>query len=113
MSKIWIPIVFLLMLGGFTGCTEIGLATTYAENKTVQAVENQRRTNDALARFQVKVPCNMKIGAYHRVLTDLEKRAVDLLCSGDVVTADDVRFLRDYIELLERSRDAINDEVPE
>jgi len=115
MNKIWKPIygwpiIALLML---SGCTEIGVATTYAENKGIQAVENAKRINDAEARFVLTTPCAMSIGAYHRVLNDVEKRAVDWLCEGDMITGDDVQFLKDYIELLERSRDAVNDGVPE
>jgi len=111
--KSYIPIVFLLMLAGFTGCTEIGLATTYAENKTTQAIENTRRINDLQARVAIKGPCTIRLGSYHRVLTDLERRAADLLCSRNPVTDDDVQSLREYIELLEISRDAINNGEPE
>ncbi len=48
-------------------------------------------------------PCAIQIGAYQRVLTDLEQRAVDVLCGGDVerpITANDARVIRESIELL-------------
>ncbi len=52
-------------------------------------------------------PCEIQIGAYHRVLTDVEQRAVDVLCGGDVerpITANDVRVMREAIELFREGR---------
>lgn len=109
--NICIPIAFLLALGA---CTQVGLATSFAENKSVQAIENTRRLNDLEARLAITTPCIIRLGSYHRALTDVEKRAADLLCGGGAaVTADDVQSLREYIEILEASRDAVNDREPE
>lgn len=113
MSKIWLPLVLAGLLGLTTACDTISAGTGIAETKGVQAIENKKRVNDAQARFVLVAPCDMSVGAYHRVLNDVEQRAVDWLCEGDIVTDDDVEFLRDYIELLERSRAAVNDETPE
>lgn len=113
MNKWYIPVVFLALFLGASGCSWTAATTGVLEEKSVAAIENKKRLSDLEARVAVKGPCIMTIGAYHRVLTDLEQRAVDLLCGGDIVTESDVQFLKDYIELLERSSAAINDGVPE
>jgi hypothetical protein len=45
----------------------------------------------------------MSLGAYHRVNNATERRALDVLCGGDwarPVTADDLRSLREFGELI-------------
>lgn len=113
MFKLYIPVI----LAGFaillTGCSWTAASTGVLEEKSISAIETKKRLSDLEARIAMNGPCLMTVGAYHRVLTDVEKRAVDWLCEGDMVTGDDVQFLKDYIELLERSRAAVNDGIPE
>jgi hypothetical protein len=74
------------------GCTAAQQAVV------AQGVERIRQTKDAEAEVLKASVCAMSLGAYHRVNSDAEKRALDVLCGGNwerPVTADDLRTLRD------------------
>ncbi len=65
-------------------------------------IEHARQAKDGEAEVLKASVCAMSIGAYHRVNTDTERRALDVLCGGQwerPVTADDVRTLREFGEL--------------
>ena len=69
-------------------------------------VENIRAAKDAEADILKASVCAMSIGAYHRVNSATERRALDVLCGGEwtrPVTADDLRSLREFGELLDGS----------
>jgi hypothetical protein len=68
-----------------------------------QGVENVRAAKDAEAEILKVSVCAMSLGAYHRVNNATERRALDVLCGGDwarPVTADDLRSLREFGELI-------------
>ena len=44
--------------------------------------EAARRAKDAEGRVLKNAVCAMSIGAYHRLNSDLERRALDVLCGG-------------------------------
>jgi len=82
-----------LLLGVFflAGCT--GTQQAILD----QGIDAARQAKDAEAETLKATVCAMSIGAYHRVNTDLEQRALDVLCGGQwerPVTADDLRALR-------------------
>lgn len=115
MSKLYIPIVLTFLLG-LGACSYTGAALGVAEEKGLTAVQQKRQYNDLQAEVLKNAPCETTIGSYHRVLNDLEKQAVDVLCGGDLeahVTAEDVQKITGFLELLDRSKEAINDGVPE
>ena len=45
-------------------------------------LEGARQAKDAEARLLKSALCAMSIGAYHRLNSDLERRALDVLCGG-------------------------------
>ena len=68
-----------------------------------QGVETIRQAKDAEAEVLKASVCAMSIGAYHRVNNASERRALDVLCGGEwaqPVTADDLRSLREFGDLL-------------
>ncbi len=68
-----------------------------------QGVEQIRQAKDAEAEVLKASDCAMSIGAYHRVNNATERRALDVLCGGEwarPVTADDLRSLREFGDLL-------------
>jgi predicted small secreted protein len=82
-----------LLLGAFllAGCT------TAQQAIVGQGVEAARQAKDAEAEILKTTVCAMSIGAYHRVNTDIERRALDVLCGGQwerPITADDLRVIR-------------------
>ena len=82
-----------LLLGAFflTACTGTQKAVVG------QGLETARQAKDAEAATLKAAVCAMSIGAYHRANTDIERRALDVLCGGQwerPVTADDLRVLR-------------------
>lgn len=80
-----------------TGCTA---AQQAAFN---QGVEHARAAKDTEAEALKAAVCAMSIGAYHRVNSDAEQRALDVLCGGadqPTVTAGQVRVMRDLMEAL-------------
>ncbi len=86
----------LLVAFVLAGCT--------AAQKAVldQGVEHIRQAKDTEAEVLKASLCAMGVGAYHRVNSDAEKRAVDVLCGGEwerPVTADDLRALRGLRDL--------------
>ena len=88
-----------LLLGAFflAGCTAAQRAVVGV------GVEHARQAKDAEAEVLKAGVCAMSIGAYHRVNTDTERRALDVLCGGQwqrPVTADDLRALRELGDLL-------------
>ena len=71
-----------------------------------QGVENIRATKDAEADILKASVCAMSVGAYHRVNTATERRALDVLCGGEwtrPITADDLHSLREFGEWLDGS----------
>ena len=83
-----------LLLGAFflAGCTSTQQAILD------QGLDAAREAKDAEAETLKATVCAMSIGAYHRVNTDEEQRALDVLCGGQwerPVTADDLRALRE------------------
>ena len=82
---------------------------------TAQAIEEKRLVNDGQAKIYVQAPCDMSIGAYHRVLTDKQREAVDLFCNPDLQTTTeaDMQVILDFMELQSRSRSALNDDISE
>lgn len=71
------------------------------------SISRKKEYNDTQAGLYVQIPCDMTIGAYNRVLTDVQQQAVMVLCGGDLenhVTAEDMQALSDFLELRERSR---------
>ena len=80
----------VLVLSGCTG----------AQQAVVSAgVVKAQQTNDTIAVGLTKALCGMTIGAYHRALSDAERRAVTTLCGGSLtVTADDVTAIRRLME---------------
>jgi ABC-type uncharacterized transport system auxiliary subunit len=82
-----------LLLGAIflAGCTSTQQAVLG------QGIEAARQAKDAEAEVLKATVCAMSIGAYHRVNTDMERRALDVLCGGQwerPITADDLRALR-------------------
>lgn len=82
-----------LLLGAFflAGCSSTQQAILD------QGIDAARQAKDAEAETLKVTVCAMSIGAYHRVNTDEERRALDVLCGGQwerPVTADDIRALR-------------------
>ena len=45
-------------------------------------IEAAQRAKDAEGRVLKSALCAMSIGAYHRLNSDLERRALDVLCGG-------------------------------
>ncbi len=95
------PIRFLagLLPGAFflAGCTPAQQAVVG------QGIQHVRQAKDAEAEVLKASVCAMSLGAYHRVNSDAERRALDVLCGGAwqrPVTADDLRALRDLGGLL-------------
>jgi len=88
-----------LLLGAvfLAGCTA-------TQNAIVsQGIAAVRQAKDAEAETLKASVCAMSIGAYNRVNTDMERRALDVLCGGEwerPVTADDVRALRTLGDML-------------
>ncbi len=83
-----------LLVGAFflAGCTAAQQAAVG------QGVDEIRRTKDLEAEVLKASVCAMSVGAYHRVNSDAERRALDVLCGGAwerPVTAEDVRALRE------------------
>ncbi len=73
-------------------------ACTSAQKAIVdQGLDAARQAKDAEAETLKAAVCAMSIGAYHRANTDIERRALDVLCGGQwerPVTADDLQVLR-------------------
>jgi len=62
-----------------------------------QGVEAARQAKDTEAEILKVAVCAMSIGAYHRVNSNQERRALDVLCGGSwdrPITADDVRIIQ-------------------
>ena len=88
----WTTLAGLLLGAIFlAGCT--GLQKAVLD----QGIEAARQAKDAEAETLKAAVCAMSIGAYHRANTEIERRALDVLCGGEwerPVTADDIRVLR-------------------
>ncbi len=88
-----------LGLGAFllAGCTA-------AQHAAVgQGVEQIRQAKDSEAVVLKASVCAMSLGAYHRVNSDAEQRALDVLCGGadePSITAGEVRIMRQVMEVL-------------
>lgn len=86
-----------IFLAGCTGAQQAILG---------QGIEAARQAKDAEAETLKATVCAMSIGAYHRVNTDVERRALDVLCGGQwerPVTADDLRAMRALADLFDGS----------
>ncbi len=59
------------------GCAQIKGAVT-------QGIEAKRTYNDNKARVLLQGNCDIAVGSYWRVMNNLERRAVDTLCKGDI-----------------------------
>lgn len=66
-----IPILFL------AGCAQI-------KGAVEQGVAAKRTYNDNKARILLQGNCDIAVGSYWRVMNNLERRAVDTLCKGDI-----------------------------
>lgn len=68
-----------------------------AQTAIGEGVERIRDAEDNKARLALQAPCAITIGAKNRVLSDVERRAVESLCGGQTerpVTVEDLqRFL--------------------
>ncbi len=93
----------IMLLGGLLAAFSLAGCTAAGRAAVGQGVEHLRQAKDAEAEVLKASLCAMSIGAYHRINTDVEQRALDVLCGGQwerPVTADDVRALRDLGDLL-------------
>lgn len=59
------------------GCAQIKGAVT-------QGIAAKRTYNDNKARVLLQGNCDIAVGSYWRVMNNLERRAVDTLCKGDI-----------------------------
>ena len=88
MSK---PILIVLATLALAACTPATRAVLNEGVERVKAVE------DAKARLALQAPCSVSLGAFNRVLSADEQRAVMTLCGGNSerpVTVEDLqRFL--------------------
>ena len=79
-------------------------ACTTAQNVVLgQGVEKIRQAKDSEAGVLKASVCAMSIGAYHRVNSAAERRALDVLCGGadePSLTAGDLRVMRQVMEAL-------------
>ena len=96
-SAAWKPtfLVLALFLGGCTAAQQAVLST---------GVAHARQAKDTEATLLKAGLCAMSIGAYHRANTDIEQRAIDVLCGGQwqrPVTADDIRDLGELMRAAE------------
>ena len=102
MSGFTKPLRVGILLGIFfvSGCT------TAQKAILAQGVESARQAKDSEAAILKASVCAMSIGAYHRTNSDIERRALDVLCGGEwerPITADDVRRIRKLGDLLSGS----------
>jgi len=82
------PLLGAFLLAGCTPASQAGLA---------RGVAAARQAKDAEAETLKAAVCAMSIGAYHRVNSDAERRALDVLCDGSAarpLTLDDLDALR-------------------
>ena len=79
-------------------------ACTAAQNAVLDhGVEQIRQAKDSEAEVLKASVCAMSLGAYHRVNSDAEQRALDVLCGGadePSITAGEVRVMRQVMEVL-------------
>ena len=91
---------FRAFAGPLLGAFLLLPACTSAQRAVIgQGVEKIRQAKDAEAEVLKASVCAMSIGAYHRVNTATERRALDVLCGGEwarPITADDVQVLREF-----------------
>lgn len=59
------------------GCTQI-------KGAVEQGITAKRSYNDNKARVLLQGNCDIAVGSYWRVMNNLERRAVDTLCKGDI-----------------------------
>lgn len=96
-----------MRLLGVFAVTLLLLGCDAAKHYSEVSVSRKKEYNDVQAGLYVQIPCDMTIGAYNRVLTDVQQQAIMILCGGDLenhVTAEDMQALSDFLELRERSR---------
>ena len=88
----------IMLLGGLLAAFLLAGCTTAQRAAVGQGVEHLRQAKDTEAEALKASVCAISIGAYHRVNSPAERRALDVLCGGEwerPVTADDIRTLRD------------------
>jgi len=86
-----------ILAGPLLGAFFLAACTGAQQAIVGQGIEAARQAKDAEAESLKATVCAMSIGAYHRVNTDIERRALDVLCGGQwerPITADDLRVLR-------------------
>ncbi len=84
----------------------VAACTPMQQGAVDRGVETARAAKDAEPEVLKASICAMSIGAYHRVNNATERRALDVLCGGEwtqPVTADDLRRLREFGDLLDGS----------
>lgn len=59
------------------GCANI-------EGAVNQGIAAKQTYNDNKARALLQANCDIAVGSYWRVMNNLERRAVDTLCKGDI-----------------------------
>ena len=72
-SKLWIPIALILLLGGCTAA-----ARTAVKETTLKLQD----TADTAAQVLLVAPCAMTVGSLYRLDNPNQKAGVDLLCGG-------------------------------
>ncbi len=105
MTLIWKPTILILTLLLLSGCATKFAAGLEAANREITGmIENIKAMNDITANGYKQAPCLIDVGAYHRVLSPDEQRAVDLLCGGSgekPVTVEDVKRFRELMDMVE------------
>ena len=78
---------------------------------TAASIEKKRQYSDTEAMVFQNAPCAMTVGAYWRTLSSAQRNAVNVLCGGDPtndeLSAEEVRKITDFFELLDRSKAAV------
>jgi len=91
------PLLGAFLLAGCNAATGAALQ---------QGLVAARQAKDAEAEALKVAVCAMGLGAYHRVNSEVERRALDVLCGGTwerPLTADDLDLLRVLRELRDGS----------
>ena len=88
----------LMTLGRALSLATLLAACTPAQQVALEGgVEAAQRAKDAEGRVLKSAVCAMSIGAYHRLKSDLERRALDVLCGGiegALSSAEDLEVVR-------------------
>ena len=85
-------------LGGALCAAALLAACTPAQQLALEGgLEGARQAKDAEGRVLKSAICAMSSGAYHRLNSDLERRALDVLCGGidgALSSAEDLKAVR-------------------